>query len=270
MLTETIASYGGLFTKDVCAISKKVHDRRVEKGYIKPKKKYEENNAELLDYSNVISESILEAKWAVFFDMIGIPWKHKPKSFLLKDGSHYTPDFYLPEAGEFFECIDSASDKTFHLLGQFMKETGKPIVLGYEGMKFRAPRLIKGNNPTFNNGCTDAGSSLGRCNNCGHLFFTNYKDADYCPSCKADLLNPGYDHDINECSWCEIGEGDGNTGISSVCYDDPTDVKKYIYVRDTEKQVHFDGGQAIKPHLNIKLMSDMTQCELRDYLGLPY
>lgn len=39
--------------------------------------------------------SRLEARWAVFFDSIGIQWAYEPESFKLQDGSLYLPDFFL-------------------------------------------------------------------------------------------------------------------------------------------------------------------------------
>lgn len=39
--------------------------------------------------------SRLEARWAVFFDSLGIPWEYEREGFNL-DGEYYLPDFYLP------------------------------------------------------------------------------------------------------------------------------------------------------------------------------
>lgn len=54
--------------------------------------------------------SRLEARWAVFFDLIDIPWSYEDEGFDL-DGTRYLPDFWLPnvrihlntEPGIFFE-----------------------------------------------------------------------------------------------------------------------------------------------------------------------
>ncbi|KAG2388714.1 hypothetical protein C9374_000153 [Naegleria lovaniensis] len=40
--------------------------------------------------------SKLEAKWAKFFESCSIPFFYEPYTFKLRDGSEYTPDFYLP------------------------------------------------------------------------------------------------------------------------------------------------------------------------------
>ena len=38
----------------------------------------------------------LEARWAVFFDALGLQWRYEPEGFELIDGTRYLPDFHLP------------------------------------------------------------------------------------------------------------------------------------------------------------------------------
>ena len=47
--------------------------------------------------------SRLEARWAVFFDSIGIEWEYEPEGFELPDGTRYLPDFYLPRTRTYAE-----------------------------------------------------------------------------------------------------------------------------------------------------------------------
>lgn len=49
-------------------------------------------------YNGYLFRSKLEAKWAVFFDRLGVSYQYEPEAFLCKDGSQYTPDFYLPDS----------------------------------------------------------------------------------------------------------------------------------------------------------------------------
>lgn len=46
-------------------------------------------------YSGCHFRSRLEARWAVFFDHLGIEWQYEPEGFDLPSGG-YLPDFYLP------------------------------------------------------------------------------------------------------------------------------------------------------------------------------
>lgn len=43
-----------------------------------------------------------EARWAVFYTHLGVPWIYEPEGFLLFDGT-YLPDFWLPEQRAFVE-----------------------------------------------------------------------------------------------------------------------------------------------------------------------
>jgi hypothetical protein len=49
-------------------------------------------------YKNYYFRSKLEAKWAVFFDLLKIPYTYEPEPFLCKNKEQYTPDFFLPYA----------------------------------------------------------------------------------------------------------------------------------------------------------------------------
>lgn len=48
-------------------------------------------------YKGYRFRSRLEARWAVFFDQLGIDWQYEPEGFEFNDGSRYLPDFYLPD-----------------------------------------------------------------------------------------------------------------------------------------------------------------------------
>jgi hypothetical protein len=47
-------------------------------------------------YKGYCFRSRLEARWAVFFDALGIEWEYEPEGFELSDGTWYLPDFHLP------------------------------------------------------------------------------------------------------------------------------------------------------------------------------
>lgn len=51
-------------------------------------------------YNDYRFRSRLEARWAVFFDQIGVEYQYEPEGFKLSDGTYYLPDFYLP----YFKC----------------------------------------------------------------------------------------------------------------------------------------------------------------------
>jgi hypothetical protein len=46
-------------------------------------------------YAGRLFRSRLEARWAVFFDKLGISWEYEPEGYKLEDGTWYLPDFRL-------------------------------------------------------------------------------------------------------------------------------------------------------------------------------
>lgn len=47
------------------------------------------------EYKGYNFRSRLEARWAVFFDALGLQWEYEPEGFDLGDGVYYLPDFRL-------------------------------------------------------------------------------------------------------------------------------------------------------------------------------
>jgi len=54
-------------------------------------------------YAGHYFRSRLEAKWAVFFDALGIEWEYEPEGYEFSNGRRYLPDFYLPACGTWIE-----------------------------------------------------------------------------------------------------------------------------------------------------------------------
>jgi hypothetical protein len=48
-------------------------------------------------YKGYRFRSRLEARWAVFFDALGIEWEYEPEGFEFEDGTRYLPDFVIKE-----------------------------------------------------------------------------------------------------------------------------------------------------------------------------
>lgn len=52
------------------------------------------------EYKGYRFRSRLEARWAVFFDKLGLKWEYEPEGLELPTGEWYLPDFYI----ELWEC----------------------------------------------------------------------------------------------------------------------------------------------------------------------
>ncbi len=53
------------------------------------------------EYKGYRFRSRLEARWAVFFDALGITWEYEKEGYDLGEAGWYLPDFWLPE----FKCF---------------------------------------------------------------------------------------------------------------------------------------------------------------------
>lgn len=63
-------------------------------------------------YKGYRFRSRLEARWAVFFDALGVKWEYEKEGYDLGDAGWYLPDFWLPEINAYVEIKGGkASDK---------------------------------------------------------------------------------------------------------------------------------------------------------------
>lgn len=90
--------------------------------------------------------SRLEARWAVFFDHLGIAWRYEPQGYLLPSG-RYLPDFLLPDIGWFEVKGERPADTEYRegpdgltvvtparecqLAGELADATGKRVFLAW-------------------------------------------------------------------------------------------------------------------------------------------
>jgi hypothetical protein len=85
-------------------------------------------------YAGCRFRSRLEARWAVFFDAMKIPWQYEEQGYLL-DGKPYLPDFRLqfPERTVFAEVknaeVDEHEGEHVDLCRALSRETGLGVLL---------------------------------------------------------------------------------------------------------------------------------------------
>lgn len=96
------------------------------------------------EYNGVRFRSRLEARWALFFDALGLRWEYEAEAFELSDGTRYLPDFFLPEfAGGVYVEIKPAGD-AFVKARAFAKECGRPVWLCAGEPDYRVTYLAGG------------------------------------------------------------------------------------------------------------------------------
>lgn len=102
-------------------------------------------------YNGYKFRSRLEARWAVFFDALGIPWEYEPEGFDLGDGLFYLPDFRLQCWGTRGDLLDEPFDLWVEVKGVMTEKDAKKIRC-FVGERcfdmYERPVLILGNIPT--------------------------------------------------------------------------------------------------------------------------
>jgi len=78
-------------------------------------------------YRQVQFRSRLEARWAAYFDLIGMEWQYEPEGFHL-DCGNYCPDFYCPK-GFYIEIKPTHEEriKNEHFFKSLSKGTGMSV-----------------------------------------------------------------------------------------------------------------------------------------------
>jgi hypothetical protein len=72
-------------------------------------------------YKGYRFRSRLEARWAVFFDALGLAWEYEKEGYSLPSGN-YLPDFWMPKLGLFIEIKGPQPTKFEIRLAQEMSE----------------------------------------------------------------------------------------------------------------------------------------------------
>lgn len=148
-------------------------------------------------YNGYRFRSRLEARWAVFFDAIGIKYQYEPEGYEFTDGTKYLPDFFLPDANEYFEVKGEMNSDDWHKIEMLENESGKPVAIGYSDFTFQASQNY--GQYILDGSCED--SWLCKCGKCGHLYFLGSLGSWSCPSC---------------------GHYDGDNGFDVILYGDHT------------------------------------------------
>ncbi len=81
-------------------------------------------------YKGCKFRSRLEARWAVFFDTVGVPYEYEKDGFGI-DGKWYLPDFYIPSWDKFVEVdeLGSVSRRKFTTMAKVTMQTKKAFLL---------------------------------------------------------------------------------------------------------------------------------------------
>jgi hypothetical protein len=85
-------------------------------------------------YKGYYFRSRLEARWAVFFDTLGIKWEYEKEGFTFENGISYLPDFWLPELNMWAEVKAEEFTEEEKLKCRLLAKETKKDVLELTGM----------------------------------------------------------------------------------------------------------------------------------------
>ena len=153
------------------------------------------------EYHGTNFKSRIEAEVAQLLDRMKIKWNYEPKSFLLNNGKHYWPDFYLPDLKTWVEVKGTrqAADDNMETFKMFVFEKKtEMVVLGYDFSLWLshvpAQWVVCAKNEK---NLSEEGLYIGHCSHCGSFFFCGDQGIYHCRKCDK---HEG-DHDIVYYCW---------------------------------------------------------------------
>ena len=163
-------------------------------------------------YKGISFRSKLEAQWAKFFDAEKIAYIYEPEGYEFKDGTRYLPDFYLPDAHQYFEVKGVMKKIDLHKIKTLIKESGKAVVIGYGDGAFCACNWWDTEYElAISTGCPAEdcfASALVQCKKCKKKWFMGTAGWWKCPCCGEygeHLTKWRYSQDLN---WYEKAQID--------------------------------------------------------------
>ena len=170
-------------------------------------------------YNGYRFRSRSEARYAVLFDAMGIKYLYEPEGYDLGDGDYYLPDFYLPDANQYFEVkpdIKKISPKDIRKINKLADQSGRYVIIG-DG-QFR----LTGDEPDIFGQRRDGeflgcGTHLVKCRKCETLYFEN--ELSYA------------------CTACGYYDGDSTFDYISLCDE------QFAFALNAAKQARFEHGE---------------------------
>lgn len=147
-------------------------------------------------YKGCKFRSRLEARWAVFFETLGLRWNYEPEGFRLSKRL-YLPDFFLPDHRFYFEVKPVPNPEPMGFLSEFAEQSGCRVF------------LLEGQIPWFNHRDCLNGDKDEWCRE----FFSEGEDSCLpciCPKCGAfGLAFSGWADRIVCCERPDVGRYNG-------------------------------------------------------------
>lgn len=103
-------------------------------------------------YKGYRFRSRLEARWAVFFDVLGVKWEYEKEGFDLGEAGWYLPDFWLPDKKVWVEIKGDAPTEDECDKAQELEEQSQFQVLIFRNIPDEGEPLVSWTNFYFGDG----------------------------------------------------------------------------------------------------------------------
>jgi hypothetical protein len=141
-------------------------------------------------YNGYRFRSRTEARWAVFFDALGIICEYEKEGYKLDGAGYYLPDFWLPELDCFIEVKGESPKKDsleFRKCKQLAVESGKNVYMVFNCQPYTVIhgdygdiKFLGSNRYFYPDGDSDGRYSIGYCASGHYAFGLDGKSCDYC------------------------------------------------------------------------------------------
>lgn len=113
--------------------------------------------------------SRLEARWAVFYDRLGIKYEYEKEGYDLGNGIWYLPDFWLPDQKCFVEIKPTSPNKEENLKAEKLaRQSGYPVCIAMGQIEaYGTDNFPNKHDIWFSNGCWDDSYLWCQCPDCG-------------------------------------------------------------------------------------------------------
>lgn len=137
------------------------------------------------EYKGYRFRSRLEARWAVFFDSLGIKWHYEPEGYDLGDDGWYLPDFFLPDKNVWIEVKPefNTQDRFVYLAGKIRKNCWRNEIAYMRGAEhdFENPHVWESTRSFLNRSVRITGPFFMSCDHgCSHGPATHGQGQDGC------------------------------------------------------------------------------------------
>jgi hypothetical protein len=134
-------------------------------------------------YAGCLFRSRIEARWACFWDSLGVVWEYEPEGFELPEGK-YLPDFWLPEL-RFWQEIKGAfpTEREIAVACGLARESGVPVLIFHGAIEADAPGGFAHPDGRF----YSRSYTWGQCVGCGRVDVIDREawQKIHCPKCKS-------------------------------------------------------------------------------------